>query len=480
MLLGIGEGGDAAIGRRLAWLSALRIVVLTLVLVVTVTVYVRNLSGASPAFRVALAVVGGGYVLAASYAVFLRLGRALRGLALAQLVTDQLVYTAIVYLSGGAASGAASLYALACVAGAVAIGTRGVLVSALAGAGFYCALAITLAFRWVSPPSDSPAAYAIEWREVSFPVIVNLVGLAVVSALASSLAERVRLTGGKLEAVASIAAEAQTRAVQAEGRATQAEDRAERAEDRAEKAERLAALGRLAAGLAHEIRNPLSSIAGSIELLRTGGSLAPEDQKLCEIIQRETSRLNDIVSDMLELSRRREPTRTRFDLAAAVRDLATLASRSGRGVDVRVRCDVPDEVPVEADPDLMRQVVWNLLRNAVQASSAGDEVLVRVTASGDEATLSFVDRGPGIAPDARERLFDAFFTTRSHGIGIGLAVVKQIVDDHRFSLDVESRENQGTTFSVRLPLAAGERDGCGPAVELSTGGLSRGASIGES
>ncbi len=244
-----------------------------------------------------------------------------------------------------------------------------------------------------------------------------------VALLASYLAERLRATGGRLA----------------------------QATARAEEAERLAALGRLAAALAHEIRNPLGSIAGSIELLRTGGTLSQQDQDLCGIIQRETARLNDLINDMLDLSRPRVPSKQPLDIASLARDVVALASQSGRGADVKVRYEGPDKLEITADPAQMRQVVWNLLRNAVQASSAGDEVTVSLTPERDHVLLAIADHGPGISPEARDRLFDAFFTTRSHGVGIGLAVVKRILDDHGFTVEVDTSEPTGTTFRVAMP-----------------------------
>src|SRR6185295_2938259 len=149
-----------------------------------------------------------------------------------------------------------------------------------------------------------------------------------------------------------------------------------------------------------------------------------------EIVQRETARLNDLVGDMLDLSRPREPQKAPVDLSATARDVVTLAGKSGRGGDVCVRYDGPASAVVLADAAQMRQVVWNLVRNAIQASSAGDEVLVRIADEGGARTLEVCDHGPGIPSEARPRLFDAFFTTRSQGMGIGLAVVKRILDDH--------------------------------------------------
>jgi two-component system, NtrC family, sensor histidine kinase HydH len=421
-------GHDSSLERRLLWLTALRLVVLTIFLVFTTTVYLRgvSLSSFSPVFS--LVTAGAAYFFAAVYASMLRLRRALSTVALVQLVTDQLTWTAMIYISGGATSGATSLYGLTCLSGAILLGGEGGLVAALSGAAWYVMLCGAFALRILRVPPDQPVdAYTTRWTDMGFPLFVNLLALCVVTLLASYLAERLRITGGHLV----------------------------EATHRAEEAEHLAALGRLAAGLAHEIRNPLGAIAGSIELLRTGGTLSGEDQTLCAIVERETARLNDLVGDMLDLSRPREPTKTTVDLALTVRDLVTLAAKSGRGGDVGVRYEGPRTAPVRADAAQVRQVVWNLMRNAVQASVPGSEVLVRVRDAAEGTRLLEVkDHGAGISPEARERLFDAFFTTRAHGMGIGLAVVKRIVDDHGFTVEVDSDEGEGTTFRVCIPAGS--------------------------
>ncbi|MFO0757199.1 MAG: ATP-binding protein [Byssovorax sp.] len=425
--LGIGGGAEAALARRLAWLTALRLLVLTIVLVFTSTVYLRGFAIGSFSSVFALGTLAFAYVFAAGYAMALRLGRGLGAVASTQLVTDQIAWTALVYVSGGVQSGATSLYGLTCLSGAILLGVRGGLVAAGAAALLFVLMSFGFSTGVLPPPPDQPLeAYLPHGMDWSYPIVVNLLALGVVTALAGYLAERLRTTGGRLEAATA----------------------------RAEQAERLAALGRLAAGLAHEIRNPLGSIAGSIELLRTGGTLSAEDQKLCEIVERETARLNDLVGDMLDLARPRAPAKGPIDLAAIARDVVVLAARSGRGSDVSVRYEGPDALLIEADAAQMRQVVWNLVRNAIQASSAGDEIRVAIGA-GDEGAkegwLEVRDDGPGIPVEARERLFDAFFTTRSHGMGIGLAVVKRILDDHGFAVEVESPGGKGTTIRVKFP-----------------------------
>lgn len=425
MRLGVGASAESSLAVRLAWLLALRLLVVTAFFGILTTFYLGGFSLNAFSGKVALITIAGAYAASAVYAAALRRGRHIPLIAFAQLVTDQLTWTSIVYISGGPSSGAVSLYGLTCLSGAILLGLRGAMVAALAGASSYALLCAGFVLRVLGPPPDQPAeAYVTSWSDLRYPFLVNLLAIVVVTLLASYLAERLRLTGGRLVV----------------------------ATERAEQAERLAAMGRLAAGLAHEIRNPLGSIAASIELLRTGGTLSVEDRELCSIVERETARLNDLVGDMLDLSRPRAPSKGLVDVAVTAADVVVLASRSGRGADVRVRYEGPESALIFADAAQIRQVVWNLVRNAIQASSASDEVLVRVSSGGGERVLEVRDRGQGISPEARERLFDAFFTTRSQGMGIGLAVVKRILDDHGFGIEVESVAEQGTVFRVRMPV----------------------------
>lgn len=428
MQLGLRADAPGSLGLRLVWLTALRLVVLTAVLAVATTVYLRGVSFDSFSSIFALVTVAIAYFLAAIYAGMLRVGRALGGVAVAQLITDQITWTGIVYISGGPLSGATSLYGLTCLSGAILLGLRGGVIAAVAGAAAYLTLCGGMITGALLPPRDQPIeAYPMHGSEIGYALFVNLLILCVVTLLASYLAERLRVTGGDLEVATA----------------------------RAQEAERLAGLGRLAAGLAHEIRNPLGAIAGSIELLRTGGTLSEEDQNLCEIVERETARLNDLVGDMLDLSRPRAPAKAVMDLGALAGDVVLLATRSGRGSDVRVTFAGPADVLVFADAAQLRQVVWNLVRNAIQASAPGHEVKVVIAgdSDGEGYALEVRDQGPGIPLEARPRLFDPFFTTRTNGMGIGLAVVKRILDDHGFPVEVESRDGEGTTMRVRVPAA---------------------------
>jgi signal transduction histidine kinase len=420
---------------RLAAITALRLAFLTLLLFATAFFYLRGDLAKYPAsLRVVLATIATAYALAGAYALLLRAGKRLESVAYAQIVLDQVTWSAIVYVSGGATSGATSFYALTCLLGAILIGLRGAALAAIVGACAYGALCAAFVFHWIEPPRDQGAAvYVVEASEMVYPLLVNVLGIGVVALLAGYLAERLRLTGGALQA----------------------------ATERAVRAERLAVLGRIATGLAHEIRNPLGSISGSIEMLRESPALSEEDRRLCDIVHREAARLNTLVTDMLDLARPRPLRIEAIDVAALAREVVALAARSERSGsgDVNVVYAGPDApLLARCDGAQMRQVVWNLVRNAVQASAAGAEVRVRVESDGRGIDLTIEDDGPGITPEAREKIYEAFFTTRAQGAGIGLAVVKRIIDEHApygatIAIDSPSNSGIGAAFRVRLSAA---------------------------
>jgi two-component system sensor histidine kinase HydH len=423
----------SALPRRLAALTAGRLVFLTVALALVGLLYLRNTETQAISLRVGLALLVAAFFLTGVYAAWLRMGRALPLLADAQLALDQVAWTVVAFLTGGAASGAVSVYGLSCLVGAALSGSRGATVAAGSGIASYSTLVLLLATGTLAPPSDQvDLIYRLTPEDVRYHLALNALVLVVVALLAGTLAERLRWTGGELIL------------------ATQ----------RAEQAERMAALGRLAAGLAHEIRNPLGSIAGSVSLLRSAQELSSEDRQLCDIIQRETSRLNDLVTDMVDLSRARRPELATVDLAVLAREVVELARRSGRSVsDVRVEYEGPEAFPIVADGAQVRQLVWNLVRNGVQASDPGGVVKVVVDTRGTPPALLVIDQGPGIDAAAQERLFDAFFTTRSHGTGVGLAVVKRIADEHGFEITVESDAGKGAAFRVTLGKAAADATG---------------------
>jgi two-component system sensor histidine kinase PilS (NtrC family) len=229
-----------------------------------------------------------------------------------------------------------------------------------------------------------------------------------------------------------------------------------RMEHQMRRAERMATLGQLSAGIAHEIRNPLASISGSIELLRQGHVASEDDAALMAIVNREIDRLNGLISDLLDWANPRPPQIVDLDLAVLV-DETVRVFRQDKSSGVEVGLTTPRELVMAGDAAKLRQVVWNLLRNAAEAAAAGGgHVEVAVGGSADTAEIVISDDGAGIPREHLSRVFDPFFTTKKRGTGLGLATCHSIVTDHGGSLDVASDAGGGTRVVVRLPRRRGE------------------------
>lgn len=234
-----------------------------------------------------------------------------------------------------------------------------------------------------------------------------------------------------------------------------------RMEERLKKADRLAAIGELSARIAHEIRNPLASVSGSVQLIAQGGGIAAGDKKLLDIVQRETERLNVLITDFLAYARPRRPVKVMMNLKGFIGNLAALLVTDPRFERVQILNDFPDDLSVEVDRDQFQQVFWNLLMNAAEAMPAGGTVSIKAAAahkrqhlkgSGGEVRINVTDNGAGMAPEDVNRIFEPFFTTKTGGTGLGLATVYRIIEAHDGMIGVDSSIGKGTTFTIYLPM----------------------------
>jgi signal transduction histidine kinase len=224
-----------------------------------------------------------------------------------------------------------------------------------------------------------------------------------------------------------------------------------RAQEQLIQQERLAALGQLAAVVAHEVRNPLGVVFNSLGSLRRMLQPHGDPKMLLDIIGEEADRLNRIVGDLLDFARPAPAALRPEPLDRVVDDAAQSA---GIGSRIRFERDVaPDLPPVPMDARLMRQAILNLLTNAVQAMPAGGSLTISARLDGDAVRLEIADTGSGIPEEERPRIFEPFFTTRPTGTGLGLAVVKRILDDHHATITVEAGDPRGSRFVVRLPVS---------------------------
>jgi two-component system sensor histidine kinase PilS (NtrC family) len=220
--------------------------------------------------------------------------------------------------------------------------------------------------------------------------------------------------------------------------------------------QRLAAVGEMAAGIAHEIRNPLASMSGSIQILRDELPLSAEQEQLMDIVLRESDRLNTTIRSFLDYARPRRFAITRVDVRRVLQDAGLLLRNSAEvQASHRVDIEVPEQpVWCEADEGQIRQIVWNLATNGVRAMPDGGRLGLGATSEPSGVAISVCDEGIGIAADDLDGLFQPFRGSFARGSGLGLAIVHRIVTDYQGDIRVESAPGAGTTVTVRLPAHA--------------------------
>ena len=240
-------------------------------------------------------------------------------------------------------------------------------------------------------------------------------------------------------------------------------------EEQMKRVDKMAAVGVLAAGMAHEVRNPLASLSGSIQLLKTELTLNDQQQHLMDITLRESERLNALITDFLLFAQPPQTHKTPYPIGRILEETLDLLIHSPSFHDgIRIlRPSGHEEIRASIDPDQMKQVFWNLFINAAQSMSNGGEIQVQMATGnawgvtslplssqlrGKEwVKISIVDSGVGIAPEEKEKIFEPFFTTKENGTGLGLSIVHKIIENHNGLIKVESELGRGSTFTIFLP-----------------------------
>ena len=345
-----------------------------------------------------------------------------------------LCYPLIGY-SGGISSSFYLVLFLPVISAATNFGLLGTAISSLAACAVYLSFLLFLGPR--------PIHSAGPVREL----ILRVLFLPVVGFLTNQLAEANRDEARKAQAAVEELAEANRNL--------------EEAEAEVRRAERLAALGQLTAGLAHELRNPLGTMKTSAELLAAQGVGGKRNRARDGRIHHAGSRPHQFADHALPGFRASAASATGEGRPHAMLDRAIARferEKSGAAASVTVFKNYsPDVPPVRFDAELMERVITNLLSNAAQASPAGAVVTVKTrladTAEGPKAEIAVIDRGSGIDPKNLENIFNPFFTTKAEGVGLGLAIVSKIVDEHGGQITVESTPGEGSVFRVFLPVA---------------------------
>lgn len=345
---------------------------------------------------------------------------------LAGRISSTLLQIVLCFLLIGITRGVASPYYLVLllpvVSAATALGVAGTIIGAAVAIGTYLSFLLFIDWRqWSLDP------------EARHTLTIQCLLPAIAAVLVNSLGRAMRTESELNKQAAEQLANANQQLLDAEAAVR--------------RTERLAALGQLSAGLAHELRNPLGSIKGSADLLVRSAARENEVvRELAGIISDEVDRTNSLVTRFLDFARPLEPRREPTDLTRLIERAATHA-----GVSI-IRNFSPDVPVLSIDPALMEQVLINLLSNAAQASANDAPITVVTRLCGDDVEIAVIDRGSGIPAEKIESIFNPFVTTKQTGVGLGLAIVAKIVDGHGGRMAVESEPGKGSAFRTYLPI----------------------------
>jgi signal transduction histidine kinase len=319
------------------------------------------------------------------------------------------------------------LLMLPVVSAATALGLAGTLLFTAVCAAAY--LSFLLFVDWT--------VVTLDWPEIG-TLIQRVLCLFLVGNLANILAEALREQSEKHRRAAEQLSEANRQVLEAE--------------EAVRRSDRLAALGQLTAGLAHELRNPLGTIKASAEMLNN--TLSAENEVAREVagfISSEVDRTNSLVTRFLQFARPLQVKLETADLGQTLDRAIATAEREAAGITI-YKAYAPEIPPFPLDAELMERVFYNLVVNAAQASPAGGAVTVKTRINGRTAETLVIDRGSGIDKAHRAQIFNPFFTTKKEGVGLGLAIVAKIVDEHGGKIAVESEPGKGSIFCVSLPM----------------------------
>mgnify|MGYP002629669050 CR=1 FL=1 len=242
----------------------------------------------------------------------------------------------------------------------------------------------------------------------------------------------------------------------------QAEEIAE-LEEQLSHSERLSVIGELMASLAHELRNPLASIRGSVDILKKELSEQEKRGEFFQILINETERMSGVVENYLALARRSKGTEVEYDIIEIIQNTSMLLASRARRDQVSIQCRIPSgPLMLKGDPNDLRQVLVNLVLNGIQAMNGSGEILITAEVNGasqDRCLIAVEDEGLGIQNEHLTKMFQPFFSTKEQGTGLGLSIVKRIVDSRQWQINMENRETVGSRFTLSMPLLQVESNG---------------------
>ncbi len=418
---------EADLGRKLKKLILARLLFSCLLLGSTVSLQVSRIhSTESSPLHILYGLIAAIFVLSILYGVALRYIQDHLALAYGQTVLDTFLVTVILFVTGGYFSLFSFLYLVVIVYSSLLLPRRGtVLIAALCSIQF--GLIVDLEYYGLIDPFGglgNHLASAYGWDQILYKIMTIMGAFIVVAFLSSFLSEQTLRTRRELLVM----------------------------EQNVKRVEKMAAVGEMAAGLAHEIKNPLASLSGAIQLLREEIRFDPDHDRLMQIILREADRLSVLVSNFLLYARPPAGKPEPIDLEWTLRETTELfGKKSGTNGRIATVLKLQPGIWIDMDPAHLRQVLWNLLLNAAEAIDGAGNIRIELAPAKDQqACLKVSDSGAGMHPETMQSIFDPFFTTKPNGTGLGLPIVHRILQSYGCRLDVQSAIGQGTTFSIHF------------------------------
>jgi two-component system sensor histidine kinase PilS (NtrC family) len=413
--------------KRVIWLMTYRMVIVTLLMGASAYIHPKEGGSLLPHSIIPIyALLGTSYLLTILSLITITVVKEIDLFADIQVVADVLLATALVYVTGGIDSIFSFLYIFIIMGAGIVLHGRLVFLTASLSSILYGAL-LDLQYYGYLPQIESPLSQPQSYSDIQilYKIFINITAFYIVAFLSSYLFIQLKRTRERLR----------------------------EAEEAIKRAEKLSTMGKLAAGIAHEIRNPLASMSGSIEMLRDELELSQENRRLMDIVLRESERLNRLITDFLDYARPYNPEKKEIDFSCVVAEtLEVLEKGLSKDQSIKVQKEIKSGVKVFGEHERLKEVLWNLFINAVQSMHAGGNLAISLDTYGGMAKVVVRDSGEGIDVKDINRVFEPFFTTKTYGTGLGLATVYRIVEAHGGNIRVDSENGKGSVFTVMLPL----------------------------
>jgi two-component system sensor histidine kinase HydH len=421
------QAPEGEIKSKLKWLMLFRILFSTLLLGSTIILQF----GDTPApltlpIVILYGLIAAIFLLSFVYALALYRLKRLILIAYMQVIIDTFIVTVILFVTGNYSSIFSFLYLVVIIYSSILIPIRGTMVIA-AICSIQFGIMVDLEYYGVILPfgtEDLLLASAYTWNQVLYKILITMTACFAVAFLSSFLSEQVRRTRHELRIMA----------------------------DHVKRVDKMAAIGEMAAGLAHEIKNPLASLSGSIQLLREDIRYDADHDRLMQIVLREADRLSSLVTNFLLYARPPAGKVEAMELEKIIIDTTELfekdANNDGR---ITTTKTIQPGIWISMDPLHLQQILWNLLINAAEAIDGEGNIHIELLGTKNKQVhIKITDSGCGLSPDDINLIFDPFFTTKASGTGLGLSIVHRILEGYDALLDVESEINQGTTFTLQF------------------------------